>query len=157
MAVTRYNSSLHGKVVAGKMKKSPYIVGYFETDAEALAWNSDIQEIQANGCKLGLSKVIREFDNPELSDPHTETDTYDGIVEAWYSVPGSSKRQGYKKVVLPNLVPGVTDQQMRDIVLQMYTELNDGSFEKFNQCGDVLKRPANVVTGGITSERMPSP
>lgn len=160
MALTRYNFPVQCKIKEGRMKKSPYTVGFFQDDAQAEAFRVSLQSILANKAKVGTSKAIVAVGNEELADPENPTDIFDVKVLARYVSPiDATIKSDLETIMIPNVAPGWSDADITNLVKTMWTKDNGGTERQLNVIYSVTKISHNVAlmaADDVTAEQ-PNP
>lgn len=73
----RYNFTIHPKVRVGRLIGLAFVVAFFDSNEDAIAFGTWLEGKLANYAKVSVSKVIREAPSNEIPESHTITDTYD--------------------------------------------------------------------------------
>lgn len=154
MALTRYNFSIQCKIKEGRIKSKPYMVGYFQNDSQAEAFRGQLQQLQANNGKVGMSKAMVEVANEELAVPYSATDILDVKVLCRYvNSSNTAIKSELVTVIIPNVSPEMTDSAITDLVTKMVV-LDQANGENFvNTVLSITKTPHNVSTDTTTSEQ----
>lgn len=159
MALHRYNFSWHGKVVSGRVKKSPYVVGWFQQDGQAQTAAQYYGAMLANGATVGVTKVTIEYPNPELPSPaNLDGDMVDAKVLCRYLHPTDKTiKSDMHTVWLPAIKQSVTDSDIALMLAQFYVLDNQGTERPINDIINVSRNKVNVDVGSYVQEPMPAP
>lgn len=154
MAKLKYNLKIQCKIKEGRMKRAPFVIGFFGDDAESIVAADTLEGLLGNNAKVGVSKDVRQVGNEELLDPENATDVKDVKVLARYQGTNPDDRSELTTVILPGISPEATETQITDFVKTLWVEAFDGNARKINQIISISSTPVNIKVGGMTNEQL---